>query len=207
MCAGLVRNGARLADIGTDHAYLPVKLLCDGRISYAIASDINPSPLESGRATAEKYAAENIEFRLGSGLETIDAEDGITDVVIAGMGGELISEIVLKSALTKNKNLNLILQPMTKSEVLIRKLCENGYEIASQQCAVSHGKCYTAMSVRYTGEKLECGDVFHYVGRLDLHEPESVRFVNNHIKNLENRSRGDESVLPLLGKLKKLVEQ
>jgi tRNA (adenine22-N1)-methyltransferase len=206
MCASLVRKAARLADIGTDHAYLPVRLLKNGRIEAAIASDINRSPLESGRATAEKYHCKDIEFRLGAGLQTIRESDRVTDVVIAGMGGELIEEIVLTSPLTKDKNLNLILQPMTKSDELIRALCRNGYEIRSQECAVSHGKCYTAMSVFYTGEGFEPDEVFPYIGKLDLKNPDCVRFVKNHIKNLENKSKGDEGVLPLLTKLKELIE-
>ena len=65
VCASLVREGARLADVGTDHAYLPVWLLNSGKITFAIASDINEKPLLRAKATAEKYSAQNIELRHG----------------------------------------------------------------------------------------------------------------------------------------------
>lgn len=205
LCASLVRPGARLADIGTDHAYLPVWLLKQGKISFAIASDINAGPLESGRANAQKYNAQGIDFRLGAGLSTITADDRITDVVIAGMGGEIIAQIIADSKLTRNKNLNLILQPMTKSEELIEILCKSGFEITEQKCTVSHGKYYTVLAVSYCGEVVRTDEVFPYIGKLDLDDEYSVTFIKNHIKHLENKSKGDKKYIPILNKLKKIV--
>ena len=205
LCASLVRPSARLADVGTDHAYLPVWLLKHEKISYAIASDINSGPLESGRANAQKYGAESIAFRLGAGLSTISADDRITDVVIAGMGGEIIAQIIADSELTHAKDLNLILQPMTKSEELIAFLCKNGFEIREQKCTESHGKCYTVILASYCGKAVQVDDVFPYVGKLDLSDEHSALFLRNQIKHLENKSKGDEKYLPILNELKKLV--
>lgn len=206
MCASLVQKSARLVDVGSDHAYLPVWLLKSGKISYAIASDINKKPLESGRLTAEKYGAKNIEFRLGSGLCTVTESDNITDVVIAGMGGEIISEILLQSPLTKDKMLNIILQPMTKSEELIDFLYSNGFEIIKQSCVVSKGKCYTVMAVHYTSEKQTVTETFKYIGKLDLKDEVNVRFIKAHIKHLENKSKGDSSLTEVTEKLKKMIQ-
>lgn len=205
-CASLVQESARLVDVGTDHAYLPVWLLKSEKISFAIASDINEKPLENGRLTAEKYEVNNIEFRLGSGLETITAEDNISDVVIAGMGGEVISAIIDESPLTRNKSLNLILQPMTKSEQLISFLYENGFEIKEQSCVISKGKIYTVMAVRYSGDKIKTDDAFPYLGKLDIKDETNLIFIRTHIKHLENKSRGDSSLLPLVNKLKRVIE-
>lgn len=205
MCASLVRKSARLVDVGTDHAYLPVWLLKSGKISCAIASDINKKPLESGKKNAEKYNVSDIEFRLGSGLEPISAEDKITDVVIAGMGGEIISEIIAESPLTKDSELKLILQPMTKSEELISFLYKNGFEITEQKCVISKGKCYTVMAVSFTKNTPEINDAFPYVGKLDLNNETNLRFINAEIKNLENKSKGEPSLLPLINKLKKMI--
>ncbi len=202
-CASLVSDGARLADIGTDHAYLPVWLMLNNKISYAIASDINPSPLEMGRATAEKYNVNLIDFRLGNGLDSITKDDKITDIVIAGMGGEIISEIIRNSLLTKDKSLNIILQPMTKSNELIKNLYKMGFEIIEQHCAVSHNKCYTIIKAHYCGKSVNVSEKFCYLGKLDLTDEKSIRFVKQHIKHLENKSKGDYAFKMLADILKK----
>ena len=88
--ASLVPQGARLADVGTDHGYLPVWLLQHGRIESAIASDINALPLDHARATAREYGVtERMDFRLCPGLAKIKAEE-CDAIAIAGMGGETI---------------------------------------------------------------------------------------------------------------------
>ena len=206
MCASLVSENARLVDVGTDHAYLPVWLLKKGKISYAIASDINEMPLKSGEANAREYGVKNIEFRKGSGLETVSAEDNITDAVIAGMGGEIISEIVLSSQLTRDKNFNLILQPMTRSEELIKSLYENGFEIKTQKCVVSKAKSYTVISAGYTGIKGEIDDTLPYLGKLDLKDELNLKFINKQLRNLDNKSKGDPSLLPLIEKIKRIIK-
>lgn len=201
MCASLVRKSARLVDVGCDHAYLSISLLKSGKADFAIASDINEMPLRSGKENASKYGVKNIDFRLGSGLEAVKAEDKITDVVIAGMGGEIISEIIGSSELTKDKNLNLVLQPMTKSEELISYLYKNGFEISSQKCVISKGKCYTIISASYTGKDIKTDEIFPYIGKLDLKDETNLRFINTQIKHLENKAKGDSSLLPLIEKL------
>ncbi|MBQ7503730.1 MAG: SAM-dependent methyltransferase [Ruminococcus sp.] len=206
-CAGLVRDGARLADIGSDHAYLPVWLLKTGKISFAIASDIGENPLETGRQIAEKYKAENIDFRLGAGLDTIRDEDNITDVVIAGMGGEVIAEILSRSGLAKNPELNLILQPMTRSDELVGFLYENGFELKEQIALNSKGRSYTVMTARYCGKKISTSSLFRIVGKLDMSDPESVRYIGKKIKDLENKSRADDSARALLNELRLMINE
>ncbi len=202
-CASLVPDGSRLVDVGSDHAYLPVWLLKNGKIPFAIASDINEKPLESGRATAEKYGAKDIEFRLGAGLETVGEDDRLDCAVIAGMGGEVISLILEGSPLSKK--LDLVLQPMTKSEELVKYLCENGFELKKQSCVFCRGKYYTVIKARFDGEKKEYKKSFLYAGRLDLSDEACRGFLKNHIKNLKNKSRGDKSLLPLIEELENML--
>ena len=202
-CASLVRESARLADVGTDHAYLPIWLLKSGKISYAVASDINEKPLKSGESNAKLYGVKNIEFRLGAGLNPIKAEDKITDIVIAGMGGEIISGIIGESPLTKDKRINLILQPMTRSEELIKFLYKNGFEIEKQKCVICKGKCYTVLSARFTENSPETDDVFPYLGKLDLNDEINRIFAQIQIRNLENKSKGNSSLLPIIEKIRK----
>ncbi|MGN1138466.1 MAG: class I SAM-dependent methyltransferase [Ruminococcus sp.] len=203
VCAGFVRNNAKLADIGTDHAYLPVWLISQGIIREAIASDINKAPLEMGKATAKKYNVHGIQFRLGNGLDTIFPEDNITDIVVAGMGGEIISDIICSSPIAKNKDMNIILQPMTKSDILIENLYKNGFEIVRQKCAVSNNKCYTIMAVAYRGKTKDTEEIFNYLGKLDTRDENSQRFLGQHIKYLENKSRTDRHFKEIADILKK----
>ena len=206
MCASLVRKSARLVDVGCDHAYLPISLLKSGQIERAIASDINEMPLKSGEDNAKKYGVNNIDFRLGSGLRAVKPEDRITDIVIAGMGGEIISEIIDESPLTKDKNINLVLQPMSKSEELISYLYKNGFEITEQKCVVCKGKCYTVIVASYTGESPEIDDAFLYTGKLDLKNEVNLRFIKTQIKHLKNKSKGDSSLLKTIDKLNKVIQ-
>ena len=206
-CASLVRNGARLVDVGTDHALLPVWLLNSGKISSAIASDINPKPLLSGRETAEKYGVSGIDFRLGPGLSVLRPDDDITDIVIAGMGGEVIARILGESELIKNEKLNLVLQPMSHCEDLIGFLYENGFEITEQKALTSNSKSYTVIAARYSGRRLAVSSVFRYTGKLDLQDGESVKFIEKQIRNLKNKSRGDRSLEALISELRLMINE
>lgn len=207
MCASFVPKGARLADIGTDHAYLPVWLLKQNLISYAIASDVNCRPLQAGKATAEKYQAENIDFRLGSGLETITEADDINCIVIAGMGGELISELLSKSPLVRKKNIRLILQPMTKPHKLIKYLYSEGFEISEQKTCKSHGKHYTVMTAVYSGNKQKIDEVFSYTGKLDTKNDCNISYLEGQIKNLEKQGKGDFHYNHIAEKIKELIHK
>lgn len=206
-CAGLVQNSARLADIGTDHAYLPVWLIKSGRISRAVASDINEKPLLKGRETAEKYGVSDIDFRLGAGLSVLKPEDNITDIVIAGMGGEVIAQILGESELVKNPKLNLVLQPMSRCEDLIGFLYENGFEIKEQKALISGGRAYTVIAARYSGRRLAVSSVFKYTGKLDVTDGDSVEFIKKQIRNLENKSRGDSSLEALVAELRLMINE
>ena len=133
LCASFVRDGVKIADIGTDHAYLPIWLLLNGKIESALACDINEGPLNSGKADVLRYdLSDKITLRLSDGLENVE-ECEADDIIIAGMGGELISRILSDCSWAKNKEKRFILQPMTKCEVLIKWLYESGFEIIEQK--------------------------------------------------------------------------
>lgn len=153
LCADFVREGAKLADVGTDHAYLPVWLCRIGRCPSAVAADINPEPLKRGQSTiAESGMSGQIKTRLSDGLKEIKSDEA-DDIVIAGMGGELIAKILSECGFADDASKRFILQPMTKSELLISWLCENGFKIIKQDCCVAAEKCYTVLCAQYTGER------------------------------------------------------
>lgn len=156
--AEFVRQGARFADIGTDHAYLPIFLLSEGRISFAVCSDINEGPLSVAKINAEAEGlTDKMAFTLADGADAL-SEYEIGDFAICGMGGELISSIVQRSELFRTDTVRLVLQPMTKQEMLRERLYLSGYEIEAESYSAEGDKIYVCMCVRYTGIKKQLSE-------------------------------------------------
>lgn len=206
LCASFVRQGSRLADIGTDHAYLPVWLCRNGVCECAIAADINPEPLSRGQLTIRQAGLEDkVKTRLSDGLKNISADEA-DDIVIAGMGGELIAKIIFDCEYSRDKNKRFILQPMTKSELLIERLCQNGFEILSQDCCVASNKCYTVLLVQYSGKERVYDEIYPYAGELKPRENEThLRFLKAHIERLLKKANGDAGFAVLAEKLKESI--
>lgn len=143
-----VQKGARFADVGTDHAYLPVWLLQRGVIRRAIASDLREGPLARAKSTAERYGlTEQMEFRLCSGLEGI-SPDEVDTVAIAGMGGETIAAILAAAPWVKTAGTLLLLQPMSAQADLRQWLQENGYTIEREYLCAEGRTLYNSFRVR-----------------------------------------------------------
>ena len=141
--AGHIDKGACVADIGTDHGYLPVYLARSGLAGRVIASDISEASLSSARRSAVRYGVEgSITFITAPGLSGI-CEMEIDTVVIAGMGGETIIGILAGAPWLKNREVKLVLQPQTKIYELSRWLIQNGYAIQDAQLVQEKGKNYT----------------------------------------------------------------
>ncbi len=133
LLANLVPLGTWLADIGTDHGYLPVWLKQNGRIAGAIAADMGQEPLQHARRTAEEYGVTDVEFRLCDGLQGLRADEADT-IVIAGMGGQTIIHILSAAPWTNAPGrYTLLLQPMTKAGILRRWLVDNGYTFTEER--------------------------------------------------------------------------
>ena len=156
--AELVRQGAVFADIGTDHAYLPLFLLDEGRISRAVCADINEGPLNSARANAAAAGhTEKIELVLTDGAAALSGK-GITDYAICGMGGELIAAIIDRAPHLCDEGVNLILGPNSRQSVLRKYLAAHGFEIKRESYSFDAGKYYVTFLVNYTGVVSEIGD-------------------------------------------------
>lgn len=157
--ADFVRQDAILADIGTDHAYLPLFLLGEGRISRAFCADINEGPLSTARANAEAAGlADRIEFTLADGADALSGR-GITDYTICGMGGELIADIIDRAPEMHTAGVRLILQPMTRRGELVRYLYSHGFSVECEAYSKDAGKFYVALIVSFTGECREVGEI------------------------------------------------
>ena len=135
------------ADIGTDHAYIPVCLILSGKAKAAVAADIGKGPLARAKETAQKYAVDDcISLRLGGGLSIL-CENEAEVLIIAGMGGLLISKILSEDEKVAKSAQTLILQPMTAAKELREFLVENGYKIDCEFLAREGEKIYNIMKV------------------------------------------------------------
>ena len=146
--ADLVPRDCRvLADVGTDHGYIPAALLLEGRILRAVACDVGEAPLDRARHTAALCGVEDrIDFRLGDGLAVL--APGEADVIIiAGMGGDNITGILARAPWARDGGL-LILQPMSRAEVLRRWLPEHGYAVEAEKLVLDKGVIYPILTVR-----------------------------------------------------------
>lgn len=190
--ARLVRRDGVAADIGTDHGMLACYLAQTGQ-KRVMASDINPLPLEAARATAELYGVDGVELVLSDGLDGIPYAD---DVIIAGMGGELISAIMSKCAFL-SENTRFILQPMTKHETLRRSLYAMGFEIICELGAEVRGKHYTVIHSWYTGVKREIDDYFAFVGKCD-----DAGYIGEVLSRLEKMALGNAGINAVIEKIK-----
>jgi len=140
--ADLVREGSSVWDVGTDHGKLPVRLLLDGKVRRMVASDIKEGPLESARATATSFGVEDrIEFRLCDGLGS-EAPDLIDTVIIAGMGGETMIDILENARWVVDRKVRLLLQPMSAIPKLRSYLYSNSYTVFGEHLVRERDKIY-----------------------------------------------------------------
>lgn len=141
--AKLIPAGSVVADIGTDHAYLPLYLVQEQVCPRVVASDLNPAPLAQARETVAAFnCLHKIDLRLGNGLAVLSPEDGIDTVVIAGLGGHTIIKI-LQEGLDRVPGLKrLILQPMKESGALRVWLAQNNFALAGETLVLEGNRLY-----------------------------------------------------------------
>lgn len=153
-------NKKTVADIGTDHAYIPIELVRSGKCTKVIASDIRKGPADAARRHVEKYGlSDKIDVRLGGGLKTIYPGES-EQIIIAGMGGEMIVKILSDDEETAKAS-SLILQPMNGQYEVRKFLAENGYKITAEDLAAEGGKIYNIITAE-KGEMPAPKDDFEY---------------------------------------------
>lgn len=174
-CAAYVGRGSAVCDVGTDHAQLAVHLIETGISERVIASDIGEGPLAAAQRTIEKHGlSSKIRTILSDGLQNIPPE-GLTDVVIAGMGGETMVHI-LETCPFPLTEIRLILQPMTKADVLRQWLYRNGFAIMQETCVRDDRFLYAVMRAEYTGIRQEPDFALMRIGRMDLRESDCMAY-------------------------------
>ena len=186
-----VRDASCVADIGTDHAYLPIYLVSTGKSKFAIASDINEGPIKIAKKNILSYDLEDkIATQVSNGLDGIEKYNP-TDIVICGMGGELIAEIIEKSAYVKNSDIRLVLQPMTSVKEL-RKYLNNGFLIIDESIVCEDGKIYQIICASYDGKVHNYTDIELELGRENIKKggEEFDNLLNSTIAKNKKRSNG-----------------
>ncbi|MFC4768626.1 tRNA (adenine(22)-N(1))-methyltransferase [Effusibacillus consociatus] len=214
--ASLVPNGATLADIGSDHAYLPAYLIEEGRIRFAIAGEVNQGPYETAKRTVEEAGcSERIRVRKGNGLEVLEAGE-VNTVTICGMGGGTIVDILSRGKDKLTGVRQLVLQPMVDGDQLRRWLHANGWRIAKEELVVDEGILYEILKAEPGYERYH-DDLWYEVGSVELlrHHPlfpdklkAAIGKIDRVLKSLR-KAQGEEALQKqeaLVQKKKRLEE-
>ncbi len=162
-----LKNEDSVADIGTDHAFLPVFLIKNGYAKRVIASDKREKPLARGKLNLIKQGvADKIELRLCSGLDGFSFDE-FNAAVIAGMGAETIIEI-LEAGKGVLQNKKLVLNPVSKSNLLLNYLNNGEYRVLNHNAVMSGGRIYEIITVKKENAKKNDDPLFNVLGKLDL---------------------------------------
>lgn len=171
--AGLITPGLTVADIGCDHGYLPIYLVQNGISESVIASDVNVGPLEKAIDNIEMYGLSKcIDTRLSNGLKMFEPSEAQC-IVMAGMGGNLVIDIMVQGSDITDSAEELILQPQSDIERVRRYLQSNGFMIISEAMVFEDGKFYPMMKAIH-GEQHWDRDIYFVYGKILLREQNPV---------------------------------
>ncbi|EGT4600882.1 tRNA (adenine(22)-N(1))-methyltransferase [Clostridioides difficile] len=174
--ASLVSDGKKIADIGTDHGYIPVYLLKEGKVPFAVLADVNKGPLDNAhKEVIQNNLLDKVDLRLGSGIEILEIGE-VEEVIIAGMGGILISELLEAKKEVAHNVEKLILQPMQAQEELRYYLLNNGYEILEEVLVREDFRIYEIIVAKYTGKNTIIEDEIYYEVGIKLLENKDSLF-------------------------------
>nr|UWI51492.1 class I SAM-dependent methyltransferase [Clostridioides difficile] len=186
--ASLVSDDKKIADIGTDHGYIPVYLLNEGRVPFAVLADVNKGPLDNARKEViQNNLLEKVDLRLGSGIEVLEIGE-VEEVIIAGMGGILISELLEAKKEVAHSIEKLILQPMQAQEELRRYLLNNGYEILKEVLVREDFRIYEIIVAKYTGKNTIIEDEIQFEVGIKLLENKDSLFYDFIEKKIKTYS-------------------
>jgi len=165
--ADLVRKDTYLADVGTDHAYVPIALCQSGHVRCAVATDIHEGPVRIARQNVSAHGlCHRISVLHTDGLHGTEAL-GVRDVLICGMGGDLIMRILDEAPFTKSPEVRLILQPMTHADRLRRYLTAKGFRLVDE-VLVEEDRIYTVLCAVYDGQARTLSDAEAILGPRNL---------------------------------------
>ena len=190
--AAYVQKGSRLADVGSDHAYLPLFLVENSTIDFAVAGEVVQGPYQSAlKNVAQAGKDELIQVRLANGLAAIESSDQIDTITIAGMGGRLIADILEADRDKLEKVKRLILQPNNREDELRIWLQEQGFQIVAEEMVTENQKFYEILVVE--PGTMELTPLEQRFGPFLLQEKSSV-FLAKWQSELEKLTRSLEKI-------------
>ena len=214
LAASFVKRGSKVCDVGTDHGYLPLFLYKEGRVESVCATDINEKPLENAKRTFMAEGACEIPLYLCDGLEKIDRNIADT-VIIAGMGGEVISGIIDRASFVKDGSVSLILQPMTAARELRIYLSENGFFVEREEAVEDGGRVYSVMLARYDGVSRKTDALTERIGVIKPDTKDNLAYIKRQkrlcgelcssIENIEEKTELYKRESEALKKLEETV--
>lgn len=171
--ASYVRQGSRVADIGTDHGLLPIYLVQQHIAPTAVASDLREGPAAVAQKNIQKAGfSDRIDVRVGDGLAPISPKEA-DDIVIAGMGGETIVEILEAAPWVMDTRCRLILQPMSHAEILREWLYVRGFSTVTERLLEDVGRKYIVLVTEYTAAPPVIDEFSYWRGQLAAPEGRS----------------------------------
>lgn len=215
MAASLVCDGKIVCDVGCDHGKLSLYLIKSGKAQHVIATDINKMPLQKAvDLFKENNISDRAEFLLTDGLQGIENTDDITHVVIAGLGGETMAQIIENAAFIKKNKTKLVLVPAQSGSRIREYLYKNGFSITGETTVNEKKKFYSAITAEYTGEIIEPTVYDCYIGKSEKCNDESAKgYFEMVLSQLEKRAKGKvidtgscpEDILIAVEKVKQLL--
>ena len=220
LAASFVRDGFPVCDVGTDHAYLPIRLLLAGISPYAIVTDIHEAPLRRACENAARYGcADRIRPYLTDGLHGVPLEESRgADIFICGMGGEMIARILTEAPCTRRAGIRSILQPMSSAVDLRLSLARGGYRVEDERLTSAAGRIYTCLAVSWDGVSRQLGQAEALLGEANIRRGCASEFFAPYLrreyaaasKKLAGRSAGalpTEDDRALLAELRAIAER
>ena len=182
LIASFVPKGKSVCDVGTDHGYLPAALCLSGDYKSVTATDINKKPLENASNNLKKLGAHGVELILCDGLEKVPQEKAEA-VIIAGMGGDVISGIIDRCPY-KEKSV-FILSPTTGASTLREYLGGNGFYVEREVATTENGKIYSVMLCRFDGKTRHLSPAQKRIGKLDFSGDDNIRYIRKQLSIIE----------------------
>ena len=189
----VVRGGVTVCDVGTDHAHIPIELILSGKSPKCIITDISAPSLQKGVKNAENASCgERITAYCTNGTLDVPLEREM-DFIIAGMGGELIAQIIGQDKRLSNPAYRFALQPMSRAEELRAFLSQNGFEMLSETKVESMGRIYPVINAVYTGQPYTPTDTVMLLGFEKAKTELEKRFALKCAEQLEYKLKGINS--------------
>ncbi len=192
LIADMVPVCGTVCDVGTDHAYIPIYLIRHGICKNAIATDVKPGPVEKAKVNIRKYKMEDlIDTRMGNGLQPLKKGEAEV-IIIAGMGGLLITDILSEGIEKAIGAKRLVIQPMGFVEDVRKWLYENGFEIYDEGLTMERDKIYNVLSAGWTGEKTDYRIIDLYIGRklVEKKDPLLKNYITREINKIDTAING-----------------